>query len=119
MHATSHLPETDTVARDGADMAGTAPPVLDTIHRPALLVLPGWDDDSQAQYEALDHDLAAEGWQTRRAHLPDAYWPAAERAKVNREDSLRQSLHRVCSHYFRGSRCPAWGLDARRPRAAR
>ena len=68
---------------------------------PALLVLPGWDDDSQAQYEAMDHDLAAEGWQTRRAHLPDAHWPAAERARVNREDSLRQSLHRVCSHYFR------------------
>lgn len=93
MHATPHLTETDTVASDGADLAGTAPPVLDTIHRPALLVLPGWDDDGQAQYEAMDHDLAAEGWQCRRAHLPDAHWPAAERAKVNREDSLRQSLH--------------------------
>lgn len=56
MHATPHLPETDTVASDGADMAGTAPPVLDTIHRPALLVLPGWDDDGQVQYEAMDHD---------------------------------------------------------------
>jgi len=28
-------------------------------------------------------------------------------------------MTRACSHPFRGSRCPAWGLGARRSRAAR
>lgn len=60
--------------------------------RPALLVLPGWDDDGRAQYDALHRDLGADGWQCRRADLPDAQWPAAERAAVSREDTLRQAL---------------------------
>lgn len=62
------------------------------IHRPALLVLPGWDDHGKAQFDLLDQDLSAQGWHCRRGNLPDASWPAAERARVNREDTLRQTL---------------------------
>ncbi|WP_428001249.1 alpha/beta hydrolase [Acidovorax sp.] len=64
----------------------------DGIQRPALLVLPGWDDHGKAQYDLLDQDLSAQGWHCRRGNLPDAGWPAAERARVNREDTLRQTL---------------------------
>lgn len=64
----------------------------DGIQRPALLVLPGWDDHGHAQFDLLDQDLSAQGWHCRRGNLPDASWPAADRARVNREDNLRQVL---------------------------
>lgn len=75
--------------------ARPAAPLLraDGIHRPALLVLPGWDDHGKDQFDLLDQDLSVQGWHCRRGNLPDASWPAAERACVNREGNLRQVLH--------------------------
>lgn len=90
-----HLPHDSLDAITTADASvPLAPPAgQDGIVRPALLVLPGWDDGGRAQYDALNRDLGAHGWQCRRADLPDASWPAAERAAVTREDTLRQALH--------------------------
>lgn len=79
----------------GMDTTTLLPPASTAVaglQRPALLVLPGWDDDGRAQYDMLDEDLATDGWACRRADLPDADWPAAERGAVTREDSLRQAL---------------------------
>lgn len=53
-----------------------------------LLALPGWDDDGQQQFEAIDALLAPDGWVCRRASIPDANWPAERRAEVSRADSL-------------------------------
>lgn len=88
------LPPDSLDAIGAADASATvAPPAGQYgILRPALLVLPGWDDDGKAQYDAMDQDLGAQGWQCRRGDLPDAGWAAAERAAVNREDTLRQAL---------------------------
>ena len=63
---------------------------------PALLALPGWDDDGKEQFDALSDQLTASGWVCRRANIPDASWPAAERARVSRE----QSLHQVLEDYM-------------------
>lgn len=57
-----------------------------------LLALPGWDDDGQAQFEALSTQLAPDGWVCRRARIPDAGWPAQRRAEVSRSDSLHALL---------------------------
>lgn len=57
-----------------------------------LLVLPGWDDDGKPQFDALNASLSDRGWRCRRAHLPDASWPAAERAAQTRDDGLRSAL---------------------------
>lgn len=62
-------------------------------HPPALLALPGWDDDGKQQFDALNADLSALGWTCRRAHLPDTSWSSAERASETRDDSLRRALH--------------------------
>lgn len=85
--------QADSLPAAHSDAAPGVPLVLpDGIHRPALLVLPGWDDHGKAQFDQLDQDLSAQGWHCRRGGLPDASWPAAERASVNREDNLRQVL---------------------------
>lgn len=62
--------------------------------RPALglLVLPGWDDDGQQQFTALQAALKPAGWICRRADLPDSTWPAERRKAMSREDALRQAL---------------------------
>lgn len=60
--------------------------------RPALLALPGWDNDGKAQFEALSAQLAPHGWICRRARIPDASWPAPQRAAVSRSDSLHALL---------------------------
>ncbi|HVR50238.1 MAG TPA: alpha/beta hydrolase [Pseudorhodoferax sp.] len=57
-------------------------------HR-ALLALPGWDDDGRQQFDALDQELTPAGWICRRAHIPDASWPARERERVSRAQSLQ------------------------------
>ncbi len=82
-------------ARHAAPLPPPGAPLLrpDGIQRPSLLVLPGWDDHGKAQFDLLDDDLSARGWHCRRGNLPDASWPAADRASVNREDTLRQVLH--------------------------
>lgn len=59
---------------------------------PALLVLPGWDDHGKEQFDALSAQLAPGGWVCRRANLPDASWPAAQRKCVSRSDSLHAVL---------------------------
>lgn len=59
---------------------------------PALLALPGWDDDGKRQFDALSAQLANTGWLCRRANIPDAAWPAVERAKVSSDQVLQQVL---------------------------
>lgn len=59
---------------------------------PGLLVLPGWDDDGQQQFTALQGALQPAGWICRRADLPDSSWPAERRKATSREDALRQAL---------------------------
>ncbi len=59
---------------------------------PALLALPGWDDDGKQQFEALSQQLAPSGWLCRRANIPDASWPADKRAAVSRDHTLHQVL---------------------------
>jgi hypothetical protein len=59
---------------------------------PGLLVLPGWDDDGQHQFDALRVRLEVHGWTCRRADLPDSSWPAARRAKFSRASALFQVL---------------------------
>lgn len=59
---------------------------------PGLLVLPGWDDDGQQQFSALQATLQPKGWTCRRANLPDSTWPAQQREATSREDALRQAL---------------------------
>ncbi|MGC3987431.1 MAG: YqiA/YcfP family alpha/beta fold hydrolase [Pseudorhodoferax sp.] len=59
---------------------------------PALLVLPGWDDDGKRQFDALAAQLAPDGWVCRRARIPDASWSAQQRARVSRSDSLHAVL---------------------------
>lgn len=59
---------------------------------PALLALPGWDDDGRQQFEALRGQLGRDGWVCQRAHLPDSSWTPQERARTTREDTLRQTL---------------------------
>lgn len=59
---------------------------------PALLALPGWDDDGKWQFDALSAQLARTGWLCRRANIPDASWPAVERAKVSSDQVLQQVL---------------------------
>jgi pimeloyl-ACP methyl ester carboxylesterase len=59
---------------------------------PGLLVLPGWDDDGQQQFTALQGALQPKGWTCRRANLPDSDWPAPQREATSREDALRQAL---------------------------
>lgn len=63
-----------------------------TLRSPRLLVLPGWDDDGQQQFDALQARLARKGWLCRRGQLPDSRWPAEQRARVTREDALRLTL---------------------------
>ncbi|WP_326542441.1 alpha/beta hydrolase family protein [Pseudorhodoferax sp.] len=59
---------------------------------PALLALPGWDDHGKQQFDALSAQLAPDGWVCRRARIPDASWPAQQRAEVSRSDSLHALL---------------------------
>jgi dienelactone hydrolase len=59
---------------------------------PALLALPGWDDHGKQQFDALSTQLAAKNWVCRRANIPDAGWPADERAKVSSDQALNQAL---------------------------
>ena len=59
---------------------------------PALLVLPGWDDDGRRQFDALQSQLAPSGWLCRRADIPDADWPAEERARISRDQALQRVL---------------------------
>ncbi|KQP35465.1 S9 family peptidase [Pseudorhodoferax sp. Leaf274] len=59
---------------------------------PALLVLPGWDDDGKQQFDALSAQLAPDGWVCRRGRIPDASWPAQQRAEVSRSSSLHAVL---------------------------
>lgn len=63
---------------------------------PALLVLPGWDDDGRQQFDALQAQLAPSGWLCLRADIPDAGWPAEQRARINCD----QALHRVLEDYM-------------------
>lgn len=63
---------------------------------PALLALPGWDDDGRRQFDALQQQLAPSGWICARADIPDASWPADQRAKVSRDETL----HRVLEDYM-------------------
>ena len=58
---------------------------------PALLALPGWDDDGKQQFESLRTQLEP-GWICRRANIPDASWPADKRARISRHDSMSQVL---------------------------
>ena len=60
--------------------------------RPGLLVLPGWDDAGQHQFDALRARLEGRGWLCRRADMPDSNWPAARRAKVSRASALCRAL---------------------------
>jgi dienelactone hydrolase len=57
-----------------------------------MLALPGWDDDGEGQFRSLSARLQPDGWVCRRANIPDASWPAAERAQVSRHDSMGQVL---------------------------
>lgn len=57
-----------------------------------LLVLPGWDDDGQHQFDGLKAALEPEGWICKRADLPDSSWPAVQRQMTSRADALRQAL---------------------------
>jgi dienelactone hydrolase len=59
---------------------------------PGLLVLPGWDDDGQQQFTALQGALQPKGWTCRRANLPDSDWPATKREATSREDAMRQAM---------------------------
>lgn len=59
---------------------------------PALLALPGWDDDGKQQFDALSQQLAPSGWLCRRANIPDASWSADKRAAVSRDETLHQVL---------------------------
>jgi dienelactone hydrolase len=72
------------------------PPPRKARKSPALLVLPGWDDDGRRQFDALQAQLAPSGWLCRRADIPDAGWPAEQRARVSRD----QVLHRVLEDYM-------------------
>lgn len=60
--------------------------------RPALLALPGWDDEDWQRFDLLNAQLAPDGWVCRRARIPDARWPAERRAAVSRSDSLHAVL---------------------------
>lgn len=71
---------------------------------PGLLLLPGWDDDSRQQFNALKADLQRDGWICRRAFLPDRSWPPELRRRMGREHALRQTLD---DHYE--LRCSAGG----------
>ncbi|MBB1600827.1 hypothetical protein A9977_12340 [Variovorax sp. UMC13] len=58
------------------------------------MVLPGWDDDGQHQFDVLRVRLEGHGWICRRADLPDSSWPAARRAQVSRASALHQALQK-------------------------
>ena len=55
-------------------------------------MLPGWDDDGRRQFDALQSQLAPSGWLCRRADIPDAGWPADQRARITREQALQRVL---------------------------
>ncbi len=59
---------------------------------PALLVLPGWDDDGRQQFDMLTAAPGLRGWICHRANIPDACWPADARSRVSRSDSFTQVL---------------------------
>lgn len=57
-----------------------------------LLVLPGWNDDGERQFEDLKQKLTPSGWILHQSSLPDASWSPADRATVNRDQALHQAI---------------------------
>jgi dienelactone hydrolase len=55
-----------------------------------LLVMPGWRDDGERQYEDIKAQLQPSGWVCRRARIPDASWAPRDRATVTRASALQQ-----------------------------
>lgn len=60
--------------------------------RKGLLVLPGWNDDGERQFEDLKQKLTPAGWVLHRSNIPDASWSAAKRATVSRDHALNQAI---------------------------
>lgn len=55
-----------------------------------LLILPGWDDEGQQQYAALQAAIQRQHWVSRWANLPDSSWPRAALKAMSRPDALQQ-----------------------------
>jgi dipeptidyl aminopeptidase/acylaminoacyl peptidase len=76
----------------GAPSRPLAPDVLlnGVGQKPAVLLVPGWDDDGREQYERIGGMLAQQGWLTRCVDFPGDRSHGVSRDEMNREQNLEQ-----------------------------
>lgn len=58
--------------------------------RPAVLLVPGWDDDQHEQYDRIGDALHEQGWLTRRIDFPGDRSHGAARKKMSRDQNLEE-----------------------------
>lgn len=90
-----------------------APPLTSAPTACGLLVLPGWDDDGQQQYTALQTALQRQHWVSRRANLPDSSWPRDALKATSRPDALQQAFddYEMLASGLRGGPVAAMGFS--------
>src|ERR1700712_656820 len=59
---------------------------------PAVLLIPGWDDDQQAHYQAIARDIEARGWRCRTLNMPGTSASRERLETVSRADHLHDLL---------------------------
>ncbi|MDR6885569.1 MULTISPECIES: alpha/beta hydrolase [Variovorax] len=75
---------------------GSLPPLTPEVLRhclpqkPAVLVVPGWDDDKHEQYDRIGAALREQGWFMRRVDFPGERSRGVSREKMNRDQNLKE-----------------------------
>jgi uncharacterized protein len=82
------------MSKDLGSLPPFTPEVLQrrVAQKPAVLLVPGWDDDKQEQYDRISAALQEKGWFTRRVDFPGDQSHGAARKKMSRDQNLKELI---------------------------
>jgi dipeptidyl aminopeptidase/acylaminoacyl peptidase len=75
---------------------GSLPPLTPEVlqhrfaHKPAVLLVPGWDDSKHEQYDRIGAALDEQGWFTRRVDFPGGRRQEVSREEMSRDQHLKE-----------------------------
>ena len=80
------------MSKDLGPLPPLTPEVLQhrVAQKPAVLLVPGWDDSRHEQYDRISAALEEQGWLMRRVEFPGDRSQDGSRKEMNRDQHLKE-----------------------------